>query len=117
VRRKDRRSGDACGPSARVGTQDRATAVGWAPPTALAKKAGFLKDTRYESDRHIRHPITTVPNATAQLNLSAPTVRSAVETLETLGIVREITGKQRDRIYIYDRYLGILDKGTEPLPQ
>ena len=64
-----------------------------------------------------RHPMTTVPNATAQLNLTPPTVRSAVESLETLGIVREITGKQRDRIYIYDRYVKILDEGTEPLPR
>jgi Fic family protein len=63
-----------------------------------------------------RHPITTIPNATKQLNLTAPTVRKAVESLETLGIVREITGKQRDRIYIYDPYVKILDEGTQPLP-
>jgi Fic family protein len=62
-----------------------------------------------------QHPITTIPNATAQLDLTPPTVRSAVESLETLGIVREISGKQRDRIYLYDRYVRILDEGTEPL--
>lgn len=62
-----------------------------------------------------QHPITTIPNAAAQLNLTAPTVRSAVESLETLRIVREISGKQRDRIYLYDHYVRILDEGTEPL--
>jgi len=62
-----------------------------------------------------QHPITTIPNATAQLNLTAPTIRSAVESLETLGIVREISGKQRDRIYVYDRYVRILEQDTEPL--
>jgi len=62
-----------------------------------------------------RHPITTIPNATGQLNLSAPTVRKAMEALAELDIVREITGKQRDRIYMYDRYVSILDEGTEPL--
>ena len=62
-----------------------------------------------------RHPMTTIPNAAPQLNLTSPTIRSAVESLEALGIVREITGKQRDRIYIYDRYVRILDEGTEPL--
>lgn len=61
------------------------------------------------------HPITAIPNATAQLNLTAPTVRSAVESLETLGIVREISGRQRDRIYVYDHYVRILEQGTEPL--
>ena len=63
-----------------------------------------------------RRPITTIANATVQLRFTAPTVRSAVENLESLGIVREITGKQRDRIYVYDRYVKILDEGTEPLP-
>jgi Fic family protein len=68
-------------------------------------------------DQLRRHPITTIPNAAAQLHLTAPTVRSAVENLEGLGIIREITGKQRDRIYLYDQYVRILDKGTEPLPR
>lgn len=61
-----------------------------------------------------RHPITTIPISVGQLNLTAPTVRSAIESLESIGIVREITGKQRDRIYVYDKYVKILDEGTEP---
>lgn len=63
------------------------------------------------------HPMTTISNASGQLGLTPPTVRGAVESLEALGIVREITGKQRDRIYVYDQYLRILDDGTEPLPK
>jgi Fic family protein len=63
-----------------------------------------------------RHPITTIPNGVTQLHLTAPTIRSAVASLEGLGIVREITGKQRDRAYIYDRYVLILDEGSEPIP-
>lgn len=34
---------------------------------------------------------------------------------EKLKILKEITGKQRDRLYTYDRYMRILDVGTEPL--
>ena len=63
-----------------------------------------------------RRPITTIPNATRKLRLTAPTVRSAVESLEALGMVREITGKRRDRIYVYGPYVKILDEGTEPIP-
>lgn len=48
--------------------------------------------------------------------MTTPTVGSAIESLETLGLVREITGKQRDRIYVYDPYVKILDEGTQPLP-
>ena len=55
----------------------------------------------------------TIAHATKTLALTAPTVRSAIQALEKKGIVREITGKKRDRIYIYDRYVKILDKGTE----
>jgi len=80
----------------------------------LGRKAG---STQRVLDQLRRHPITTIPNAAAQLHLTAPTVRGAVESLETLGIVREITGRQRDRIYLYDQYVRILDKGTEPLPR
>jgi len=60
-----------------------------------------------------RHPITTVASAADALELTAPTVRGAIEALERLGIVREVTGKKRDRIYAYDGYVNILDRGTE----
>ncbi len=80
----------------------------------LGRKAGSAQRVL---EQLRRHPITTIPNAAAQLHLTAPTVRSAIRNLETLGIVREITGKQRDRIYLYDQYVRILDKGTEPLPR
>ncbi len=78
----------------------------------LGRKAGSAQRVL---DQLRRHPITTIPNAVAQLHLTAPTIRSAIQSLETLGIVREITGKQRDRIYLYDQYVRILDQGTEPL--
>jgi hypothetical protein len=32
------------------------------------------------------------------------------------GVVREITGRQRGRIYAYSDYLALLDRGTDPLP-
>ena len=30
------------------------------------------------------------------------------------GIARELTGKRRNRLFVYDRYLAILNEGTEP---
>jgi Fic family protein len=47
--------------------------------------------------------------------LSAPTAGKALETLEQLGIVREITGRRRSRVYVYGQYLELLSRGTEPL--
>jgi Fic family protein len=62
-----------------------------------------------------RRPITSVPNAVKELGLTAPTVRSAIEHLVGLKMVREITGKQRDRLFVYDKYLEQLQEGTEPV--
>jgi len=60
-------------------------------------------------------PIISVPAAAQELSLTAPTVRKSIEHLVELGIAREITGKQRGRLFIYDGYLDILNQGTEPL--
>lgn len=55
-------------------------------------------------------------SATAQaLGVSIPTVTKSVHALEELGIVREATGRQRGRVFIYSRYLDILSEGTEPI--
>ena len=35
--------------------------------------------------------------------------------MRQIGIMREITGKQRRRLFAYGRYLDILNEGTEPL--
>lgn len=44
--------------------------------------------------------------------MSAPTVGAAIRMLEGLGIVRELTGKQRNRLFGYDRYIALLAEGT-----
>jgi len=61
------------------------------------------------------HPLTKIGPAAKDLNLSVPTVTSALETLTKLKIVKESTGKRRDRLFAYPRYLHILSEGTEPL--
>lgn len=62
-----------------------------------------------------KRPLLSVPMATKELGLSKPTVAKAIDHLVALGIVREITAKQRRRIYAYVRYLDVLNQGTEPL--
>lgn len=48
-------------------------------------------------------------------SLSFPTAAKALETMVDLGIAREITGGQRNRLFVYDAYLAILSEGAEPL--
>ena len=64
-----------------------------------------------------RRALTTIPDASRHLGLSQPTVTSAVAHLQTLGIVRETTGRQRGKVYVYGAFLDLLSEGTEPLPR
>lgn len=62
------------------------------------------------------HPFLNVSRAREKTGLSAPTVNKAFEALEALGIVGEITGKLRGRVFAYTEFLKILDSGTEIQP-
>jgi Fic family protein len=47
--------------------------------------------------------------------LSAPTVAKALDRMMRMGILREITGRERGRLFVYQPYIAILDEGTEPM--
>ena len=59
------------------------------------------------------HPVMTVPRATKLLGITAPTARKAIDLLKTLDVLRETTGKQRDRVYAYHDYVRILTGSDE----
>ncbi len=68
--------------------------------------------------RHLQgSPVATIKSLAKELELSVPTMIKAVESLQGIRLLRETTGKQRDRVYVYDPYLAILSEGTEPLPR
>lgn len=72
------------------------------------RKAGSMLSV-YEILR--QHPIISSKELTRLSSLSAPAVNSAIEGLVGMGIVKEITGKRRDRVFVYDKYLHILSEG------
>ena len=74
-------------------------------------KASALQIHRYLE----RKPLAVIPEMVKALNLSTPTITASLQRMEEAGIVREITGKQRGRVFVYDKYLRILQRGTEPL--
>ncbi len=55
------------------------------------------------------NPVVTVSKASEVLGLTAPPTRKAIELLQRLGVLREITGKRRDRVYAYHEYMQILN--------
>jgi Fic family protein len=60
-----------------------------------------------------RRPVLSVGRAAEMTGLSVPTVTAALRALEPLGIVRELTGKKRGRLYGYAEYLAAIEAGTE----
>ena len=63
-----------------------------------------------------RRPILSATTAAKMLLLAEPTVRAAMKHLDKLQIVHEVTGKDRNRLYVYSDYMSILDEGTKPIP-
>lgn len=58
-------------------------------------------------------PIVTLPQVMALLETTKPTAAKAIEALRQARILREMTGKRRDRVYAYHAYLQVLTKDTE----
>jgi Fic family protein len=63
-------------------------------------------------------PFVTTAKAVEWTHLTKPTINAALDALVRLGIVEEISGKQRGRVYAYRAYLDILSDGAQPfLPE
>jgi Fic family protein len=52
--------------------------------------------------------VVAVPETQRALSISQPTVNSAINALQELGILREMTGKLRDRRYVYAEYVNLM---------
>ncbi len=61
------------------------------------------------------HPVTAAQSVAESAGMSFHTAQKALATLESIGLVRETTGKKYGRLYSYSPYLEILSEGTAPL--
>ncbi len=64
-----------------------------------------------------QNPFLTASQLVVRTGLSAPTVNAALADLQRIGVVAEVTGRKRGRVFGYQRYLAIISEGTEPLSQ
>jgi Fic family protein len=62
------------------------------------------------------NPIFSIAATAKKVGVSFPTVSAAVDHLQRLGILEEITNRRRSRLFVYRKYLDILSEGTTPLP-
>ena len=61
------------------------------------------------------HPMMTLALATKLLNANKVTAMRSIQILEETKILCEITGRARDRVYAYRKYLSVLGEDTEIL--
>jgi len=60
---------------------------------------------------HLRGRIAVrIPEAAAALGTTKPTIARAIEVLVELGIAVEVTGKSRNRLWVYQEYLDVLNR-------
>ena len=82
------------------------------------KKIESLGRAKFSCQKVLEHlkqlPQMSVPLLAKELNISAPTARSSLNHMVELNILHEDTGKQRDKVYVYKKYLEILEYGAEP---
>lgn len=60
-------------------------------------------------------PVASIQLLADRAGVSFATAARLIDALAGLGIVREITGKKRERVFAYQAYLDILNEGAEPL--
>lgn len=59
------------------------------------------------------HPMVTLAKTQELLETTKPTANKAIKALCDAGVLHEITGKQRDRVYAYQNYLQVLAEDTD----
>ena len=84
--------------------KDKIQKLGRAAPSAL-RVHEFMQST----------PYVRIRTAAKVLELTVPTVTNALNHLVRIGIVKEISGKQRDKLFAYSRYVNAVSQGTKPL--
>jgi Fic family protein len=60
-----------------------------------------------------QRPLGSIRFLAKETSLSHPSVTAALRALDKINIVKEITGKKRNRIFAYDKYLEVIRQGTE----
>jgi Fic family protein len=78
--------------------------IGKAAPTALKIHSYLLKK-----------PFLSLTKAAKELDISVPAITNTAAKLEEIGVLKELTGQARNRLFAYTEYLKILSAGTEPL--
>ncbi|HEY1255315.1 MAG TPA: Fic family protein [Terracidiphilus sp.] len=61
-------------------------------------------------------PVASISSISAGVSKTVTTVAAVLANLQQLGIVKESTGRRRNRIFVYQRCLDLIGEGIEPIP-
>ena len=64
------------------------------------------------ADQLFGQPYVTAPGMRDQLGIAFNTAQRAIRELEDLGVLREVTGRQRGRVYRSDEILRVISEGS-----
>jgi Fic family protein len=64
----------------------------------------------------VKSPVLNVQRASKESDIVQSSVSKVFKAMTEIGVLKEITGQKRNRLFCYDRYLKVLSEGTEPLP-
>ena len=62
-----------------------------------------------------QRPALTLKHLCEAHRMTFPTASKSIQILVSAGIVRELTGRRRNRVFVYKDYLGVLNEGGQPL--
>ncbi len=65
-------------------------------------------------DKLFSSPVITISEVAAFFNTSYQRAHRLISQFEQVGILKEITGKRRNRLFVYQNYMDILKEGTQP---
>lgn len=84
-----------------------------ADKTRLAELGRLAGSATQILDALFAHPISNIAALTRATGLTAATIGKALDAMEnTLGMVHELTGQKRNRVYAYSAYIDILNQET-----
>ncbi|PCJ29076.1 MAG: cell filamentation protein Fic [Rickettsiales bacterium] len=77
---------------------------------AKIESLGQIKFSCKRVLEHLKHlPQISVRHLSQTLAITPPTARNCLNKMVSLGILEETTGKKRDKIYVYCKYLTLLE--------
>lgn len=82
------------------------------------KKIESLGRARFSAVKILEYlknlPQVSVQAVSQKLEMTDPTARNVLNQMVRLGILEETSLKKRDKVYVYRKYLSILEEGAEP---